>query len=146
VAPVNPVAPAGSPVQAEAGAGTEAPPALSTASHRFKVAFVFLVALSVYGFAHVALSSRYEESDDPRVTVWWYGWLTAASTGLGVVPFLFVREMGPLWLGRCNGTCASPPPPLLSIHPGPLTQYDCSRLVLLLPVVIECGCRDCDRV
>lgn len=106
VAPVDPVAPAGSPVQAEAGAGTEAPPALSTASHRFKVAFVFLVALSVYGFAHVTLSSRYEESDDPRVTVWWYGWLTAASTGLGVVPFLFVREMGPLWLGRCNGLAA----------------------------------------
>lgn len=31
--------------------------------------------------------------------VWYYGWLTAISTGLGVIPFYFVNEPNKFWEG-----------------------------------------------
>ena len=31
--------------------------------------------------------------------VWYYGWLTAISTGLGVIPFYFVSEPDKFWEG-----------------------------------------------
>lgn len=34
--------------------------------------------------------------------VWYYGWITAISTGLGVVPFIFVSEPDNFWLGISN--------------------------------------------
>jgi hypothetical protein len=43
----------------------------------------------------------------PQVTtaqhVWYYGWITALSTGLGTLPFLIVSEMNQWWLGISNG-------------------------------------------
>lgn len=38
---------------------------------------------------------------DYRV-VFYYGWITAVSTGLGVLPFVFVPNMGKVWLGIAN--------------------------------------------
>eukprot|EP01031_Cornospumella_fuschlensis_P025427 gene25427-30702_t len=34
--------------------------------------------------------------------VWYYGWLTAISTGLGVVPFFFIKEPDKYYMGVCN--------------------------------------------
>ncbi|RQM21147.1 hypothetical protein B5M09_002436 [Aphanomyces astaci] len=36
--------------------------------------------------------------------VWWCGWLTAVSTGVGALPFLWVKDIDKFWLGVCNGT------------------------------------------
>ena len=35
--------------------------------------------------------------------VWYYGWITAVSTGLGVIPFYFVAEPNKFWMGVSNG-------------------------------------------
>lgn len=35
--------------------------------------------------------------------VWYYGWITAVSTGLGVVPFFFFSEPNKFWMGISNG-------------------------------------------
>lgn len=35
--------------------------------------------------------------------VFYYGWLTALSTGLGVVPLVFAPNLAPYWVGISNG-------------------------------------------
>ena len=35
--------------------------------------------------------------------VWYYGWITAVSTGLGVIPFYFFSEPNKFWMGISNG-------------------------------------------
>jgi hypothetical protein len=35
--------------------------------------------------------------------VWYFGWITALSTGLGTLPFMVVSEMNKWWLGVSNG-------------------------------------------
>lgn len=70
------------------------------------VLFALGALLTMYGL--YVLMSGTEFSVE---VVWWYGWLTAASTGLGVVPFLWVRELSERWLGVCNGAVLPHPPP-----------------------------------
>jgi hypothetical protein len=36
--------------------------------------------------------------------VWYYGWITAVSTGIGVLPFFFFSEPNKYWMGISNGT------------------------------------------
>ena len=36
--------------------------------------------------------------------VFYYGWLTALSTGLGVAPFIFLPDVPSFWVGISNGT------------------------------------------
>ena len=40
--------------------------------------------------------------------VWYYGWITAISTGFGALPFLFFQEPNKFWLGVSNGIVLSP--------------------------------------
>lgn len=35
--------------------------------------------------------------------VWYYGWITALSTGLGVLPLIFVPHLDKFWIGVSNG-------------------------------------------
>jgi hypothetical protein len=35
--------------------------------------------------------------------VWYYGWITAISTGLGSIPFYFFPEPDKFWMGVSNG-------------------------------------------
>lgn len=35
--------------------------------------------------------------------VWYYGWITAISTGFGVFPFIFISEPSRYWMGISNG-------------------------------------------
>jgi hypothetical protein len=36
--------------------------------------------------------------------VWYYGWITAISTGLGVLPLVFIPNLDSYWIGISNGT------------------------------------------
>lgn len=38
--------------------------------------------------------------------VWWYGWVTALSTGLGALPMLVCKHVSDYWLGVCNAVAA----------------------------------------
>ena len=50
--------------------------------------------------------------DGPTVRhVFYYGWLTAMSTGLGALPFLLYPDVGTYWVGISNGTCKGSPLP-----------------------------------
>lgn len=35
--------------------------------------------------------------------VWYFGWITAVCTGLGALPFFFIKEPNKLWIGISNG-------------------------------------------
>lgn len=35
--------------------------------------------------------------------VWYYGWITAISTGFGAIPFYFFPEPNKFWMGVSNG-------------------------------------------
>lgn len=35
--------------------------------------------------------------------VWYYGWISALSTGLGVVPLIFAPDLDKFWVGVSNG-------------------------------------------
>lgn len=35
--------------------------------------------------------------------VWYYGWITAISTGLGVIPLIFIPKLDSYWVGVSNG-------------------------------------------
>ena len=35
--------------------------------------------------------------------VFYYGWLTALSTGFGVIPFIFLPDVAAYWVGISNG-------------------------------------------
>ena len=48
----------------------------------------------------------YPRIAESRVTwqqVWYYGWITAVSTGLGALPFCFFSEPSKFWMGISNG-------------------------------------------
>ena len=38
------------------------------------------------------------------IHVWYFGWITAVSTGLGALPFFFVKEPSKYWIGLSNAT------------------------------------------
>ena len=38
--------------------------------------------------------------------VWWYGWVTALSTGLGAVPMAFATDVSEFYLGLANAVAA----------------------------------------
>jgi hypothetical protein len=40
--------------------------------------------------------------------VWYYGWITAVSTGVGVLPFFFFSEPDKFWMGISNGKINPP--------------------------------------
>eukprot|EP00937_MAST-01D_sp_MAST-1D-sp2_P006639 g6639.t1 len=64
---------------------------------------VCVVALSIVTVLSIP---RYWGGEADAGHVWWYAWVTCISTGLGVVPFVFVRRLSKFWLGVSNA-CAS---------------------------------------
>jgi ZIP family zinc transporter len=38
--------------------------------------------------------------------VWWFGWYTAFATGLGALPFFYIRDLHSFWQGMCNALAA----------------------------------------
>ena len=61
---------------------------------------------SIVLIAATVFSIRWAESDlyggRTAAHVWWYGWITALSTGIGALPFAFVKSTSDWWLGLAN--------------------------------------------
>ncbi|KAG7390940.1 hypothetical protein PHYBOEH_006884 [Phytophthora boehmeriae] len=71
------------------------------AAYALALAMILLTLYSFpthrHGHGHGGKNARY---------VWWCGWLTAVATGLGALPFYWIRNMDKYWLGICNGLAA----------------------------------------
>lgn len=67
----------------------------STKRYGYAVA-ALMVVITFYSIPHGA-------SGKSAHYVWWCGWLTAVATGLGAVPFYWLRDINKYWLGICNG-------------------------------------------
>jgi len=95
------------PAPAEQPAACKAAPpdvATSVARSRGKLLYAALLvaatALSVWRVRGNVLGGR------SAAHVWWYGWITALSTGLGALPLAFVGCISAWWLGLANAGAA----------------------------------------
>ena len=66
-----------------------------------------MTVVSVYVIARLspldATETKTRVTSTALARVWSYGWITAVSTGLGAVPFVFVKQIRDWWLGISNG-------------------------------------------
>ena len=64
------------------------------------VAMAFVVVIS-----YVTIPTPLQPVGKPTLQhVWYYGWITAISTGMGVLPLVFVPKLDSFWVGISNGT------------------------------------------
>jgi len=65
-----------------------------------------IVAMAVIVvFSYVTLPTPLQPVGKPTLLhVWYYGWITAISTGLGVLPLVFMPNLDSYWVGISNGT------------------------------------------
>lgn len=76
----------------------------SSHSHVKMIDIAILVALILITvFTHPHITSEQPTGHVPLSYVWYYGWITAVSTGLGALPFFFVTEPNKFWMGISNG-------------------------------------------
>ena len=66
------------------------------------------MAACVLAISVISASSVYGDLYGGRSTahVWWYGWVTALSTGLGAVPMAFATDVSEFYLGLANAVAA----------------------------------------
>ena len=60
---------------------------------------LLLVLITIFTYPDFSASSKVGIRQ-----VWYYGWITAVSTGAGVIPFFFVSEPTKFWMGISNGS------------------------------------------
>ena len=53
-----------------------------------------------------AACTQLQVSGRSAAHVWWYGWVTALSTGLGALPMIWYKNVSDYWLGVGNATAA----------------------------------------
>jgi hypothetical protein len=64
---------------------------------------VLLVLFAV--ITYVTYPVPFQPHGEPTLRhVFFYGWMTAISTGLGVLPFMVLQQVGKYWVGISNGT------------------------------------------
>lgn len=64
-----------------------------------KILLVVIAVISVTTIPH----PFHPEGEPSLQHVFYYGWLTALSTGLGVAPFVFLPDVPTFWVGISNG-------------------------------------------
>jgi len=66
--------------------------------------FAFIIIIFI---SYATLPDSLHTYDKPTVKhVWYFGWISALSTGLGVVPLLFTTSLNPYWIGISNAIAA----------------------------------------
>lgn len=98
--------------QQEGGDGAAAQSIFSNRTTRVLAAMVAII--TVVAVVDLWTAHRRRDGSGVRVVLW-YGWITAASTGLGVLPFVFLRQLKGWWIGVCNGKLATTAPALLLV-------------------------------
>ena len=74
-----------------------------------KVTILTLAILTATAVWYLSQTTTKQPNEEPDsvLLVLAYGWITAVSTGLGVVPFLFTTQrLSPRWLGAANAVAA----------------------------------------
>jgi hypothetical protein len=71
--------------------------------------YITLVALAAITYVAMPDPLQPHHGEEPSIQhVFYYGWLTAISTGLGVVPLVFAPNLDSFWVGISNGKYPSP--------------------------------------
>lgn len=66
--------------------------------------FVLLVIFAAISVFAIPKPFQPQHGQEPTIRhVFYYGWLTAISTGLGALPFLLVPNVKSFWVGVSNG-------------------------------------------
>ncbi len=68
--------------------------------------YAVMVALAYISWATYPGSLNLSEGGMTLWHVWYFGWITALSTGLGTLPFAVVTDMNKWWLGISNACAA----------------------------------------
>lgn len=96
------------------GKNSVKPPPPRQASQLTVAAAAAVIALTFLGVVRIGLLNEAEDDSGSGEAaaalstsakaerVAWFGWITAFSTGLGVLPFVAFRSIKPWWLGFCN--------------------------------------------
>jgi len=70
--------------------------------------YLLLLSFAVVTFTTRPVPFHPLHGEEPTIRhVFFYGWLTAISTGLGVLPFFFIPRVAMYWVGISNGTRTS---------------------------------------
>lgn len=79
-----------------------------------------ILIITILGYPHNGVGftkgSSANHGDGVEISlqeVWYYGWITAVSTGLGIIPFFFVHKPNKYWMGVSNGKSPSTSSPLI---------------------------------
>jgi hypothetical protein len=63
-----------------------------------------LVAIVATTYFTMPVPLQPQHGETPSIQhVFYYGWLTAVSTGLGAIPLAFTRNLASFWVGISNG-------------------------------------------
>lgn len=74
-------------------------------ANRQTPAWAYICLVLMAAVTYVTVPSPFQPHGEPTLNhVFFYGWLTALSTGLGVLPFLFLPDVASYWVGISNGT------------------------------------------
>jgi len=66
--------------------------------------YLLLVLFAVITYATMPVPFHPPHGEEPTIQhVFYYGWLTAISTGFGALPFLLVPDVQSFWVGVSNG-------------------------------------------
>jgi hypothetical protein len=68
------------------------------------VVYVALLIFSIISYVSLPNPLQPHHGEEPSIRhVFYYGWLTAISTGLGAVPLAFAPNLPSYWVGISNG-------------------------------------------
>lgn len=64
-----------------------------------------LVSFAIVSYVTMPNPLQPHHGEEPSIQhVFYYGWLTAISTGLGAIPLVFAPNLPSYWVGISNGT------------------------------------------
>ena len=69
-------------------------------------AYVAFMAIVIISYIALPNPLQPHHGEEPSIQhVFYYGWLTAVSTGLGALPLVFAPDLSAYWVGISNGKC-----------------------------------------